>query len=430
MKMIVQGEPFARVHHRPGVCRAFNWRAHRLSFLKAMLVIAMLSHFMFATNVWAQARITFDLSRPPTPLMAVPLDQTQAWLGRLRLPESAPNDLRTVLDMSERAARMVLTVAPGPLIGVHAFTMNNEDLLLAAWHLDEASGPSTLAIWDRPYATAFVLIWNRAPFSNAQQVEAFTQNILSDRSYLSNAEILMSWDEKHAELHGSGTPTVVPNREPIQILGAPGPGDTYTYALTVGKRLISAAYYTGDPSDFLYVPERFPPLRERVGGWPTEQLIRELEGGTAHLAANRDGILLRELFRRGLSDGQFRKLFDSRVENVMHVLVTLQAEAHYADGLRAVLSAQTPGDPRGDDTVRIILRYLRSCADVDIRDIISHFLQRGAFTPWTFGYMEMRGDSLEDYEAVERAPVPEGSPAAKLSRETALAAIRKRVHPR
>jgi hypothetical protein len=243
----------------------------------------------------------------------------------------------------------------------------------------------------------------------------------------------MRWDAKESRLDGSGRSATAAKGfgEEIQILGVPAQSNSYVYSITVGKVLVSPAYYTGYPSDFLYVRERFPPLRDRIGSWTNERLTLELDDGSGLFATNRDEILLTELLRRGISAGEFRQLFDApgpfRVEHVMRTLANTHREAQYSGGLRDMLLAQAPGVHRSEETVRVALQYLKRSPNADLCDVVSQFLARGAFAPWTFYYMEQRGHTREHYEAVERAVLPPGVPGAERARADALGQIRQRV---
>jgi hypothetical protein len=359
----------------------------------------------------------------------MPLEDMPGWLLKLRPAESEPDSVRAVLRMSDRAARMALTVSPGRLIGVFPITDGGKDILLAGWSLADPAGPGTLAVWDTPYYTAFLLVWNRVPFASGRDAELFTQRILPTEGFLSRLRLRMFWDAAGSKLYADGEPTTVPNRIPIQILGVPAQPNSYVYALVVGKGLLELAYAGGGPVPVLYVPERFPPLAERVGTWTNERLIAELDNGFSVLATNRDEILLTELLERGLSADEFRQLFVApgtfRVEHVMKAVTETKRVAQYGRGLRDMLLAQTPGDPLSEETVGIALRYLRNSQDVDLCDLVSQFLARGAFAPWTFSYMEMRGHTQEHYDAVERAGA--SSRISGLARSRALGEIRRRM---
>ncbi len=346
--------------------------------------------------------------------------------------ESEPDSVRRVLRMSERAARMALTIRPGRLIGVLPTTENGQDILFAGWSLDDAAGPSTLAVWDATYFTAFFFVWNRVPFTSARDAELFTQRILPTEDLLSRLRVRMLWDGAKSKLYGDGVGTTIPYRVPVQILGAPVAPSSYVYALVVDKRLLERAYATGGHPGVLYVPERFPPLEERVGAWTKEKLVAELDNGNSGSAANRDEILLTELLARGLSPDEFRQIFAApgpfRVEHVMKTVIETKRVPQYAGALRDVLLAQTSGPPGSDETVRVILRSLQRSPDVDFCDVVSQFLARGAFAPSTFHYMAERGHTKDHYDAVERAAL---SPrVSEAERASALAQIRRKMSDR
>jgi hypothetical protein len=404
-------------------------RYNRRNVIATSFAFTTFALLICTSNAAGQATITFDLKAAPTPLVAVPLEDMPGWLMKLRPAESVPESVRTVLRMSERAARMALAIPAGRLIGVLPVTGSGQDILFAGWSLDDAAGPTTLAVWDTTYYTAFLFIWNRMPFANAHDAELFTQRILPAEDFLSRLRVRMLWDGTRSKLFAEGEPTTFPYRAPIQILGVPAQPSSYVYALVVGKRLLGRAYDTGGQVPTLYVPERFPPLNERVGTWTKERLIAELDNGFSTVATNRDEILLTELLGRGLSADEFRQLFVApgtfRVEHVMKAVTDTKRVAQYGRGLRDMLLAQTPGDPRSEETVGIALRYLRSSPDLDLCDLVSQFLARGAFDPWTFSYMEMCGRTQEHYDAVERAAA--SSRVSKAAQSNALGQIRRRM---
>jgi hypothetical protein len=70
---------------------------------------------------------------------------------------------------------------------------------------------------------------------------------------------------------------------------------------SIGKRVVRKAY----DEDSVWIPERFPPLRERISGVPKSELIVQL--GTS---PERDAILLDELIRRELSHDEFESLLN------------------------------------------------------------------------------------------------------------------------
>jgi hypothetical protein len=386
---------------------------------------------LYAAVAAGQGRVTLDFQGTPAILVRVPIEQIPTLLTRLHPLDLDGPSVRTAADMSERAARMVLKVSPRQCVGALTLAESAGDTLFGAWKLDDGDGPNTLAVWDTPRYSAFVLIWTRVPFAGGGDAVAFTKSISPPGTVLGSAELRLRWDAVGRRLDGWGTPPLTPRPHgfEIQVLGAPAGDIPYVYEVIVGKSLLARAYTNGEPSDSFLVPERFPPLRERLAGWTKGKLLAELSDGFDDFAANRDEILVQELLRRGLSTVEFQQLFAApgpfRVENVMQALAGAGLIAQYGAGLREVLLAQSPGVHRSEEIVRIALRYLQASADPDVCDVVSEFLARGIFAPWTFAYMERRGHTHEHYIAVERAAAPAG--ASELARSRALDQIRRRI---
>ena len=422
---------WARLGVQVGVMRKMENEIIRRS--RGVPLGAISAWLLCAAAAAGQTAITWDFAGGLTPPSGMPLADTPTWLGRLQPigPEDA--GVKTVLGMSERAAKMAVSLAPSRLLGALTSTVNGGDALFAAWSLDNTSGPRQLAVWDTPRQTAFLLIWNRIPFTNSDEAGAFMKHIVPSSGPFANLHLHTHWDAQAHKFEGYGSnPSIIePRGNEVQVFGVPVQDNSYVYALVAGKRLVEQAFYTGDPSDFIFVPERFPPLRERIGSWTKERVTAELSDGNDDFARNRDEILLQEVLSRRLTAADLQQLFAApgpfRVEYVMQALLASKRVSEYGSGLRDILLAQNPGIHHSEEIVRVMLRTLGSSADVDLRDAVSRFLASGIFAPWTFTYMERRGRTQQDYGAVERAVLPAGVDGVEAYRARALAQIRRRI---
>jgi hypothetical protein len=82
-------------------------------------------------------------------------------------------------------------------------------------------------------------------------------------------------------------------------------------------------------------------------------------------------------------------------------------EQRYASVVKGLLLTQTPGEFRSEEAVRVTLQDLRDSANVDLTDVASMFLERGAFLVPALSYMAARGYTQSHYDVVLRAKMSE-----------------------
>jgi hypothetical protein len=362
-------------------------------------------------------------------VVAVPMIQEYKEAGEIvasirGLVLTAPKDAweRSLLDAGERSFGRVSLKSTGPLVGMTIVKGNEEgsDALVAQWEPGDAAtaGVRSVWLWDTPEYSWFVIQCDPANFASIKSAQSFLDSFLKWRSIVPAyvplqvqyapasrlgflaAYPVMTFAEKGGEysLHG-----VTQNSAKYLLIRA-------------GKGWFSTLY----PEGGIYVPERFPPLKELAKGWGKERILAETARtwqarGPSTYHYYRDSILITELASRGFTRDDLERLLlapnppswvsrELRAGAVMRALihskqldrnreafedVTLRMGSLGGSplALSAVLGALVRVD---SDYSGLAMKCLATCIDQEP----------------PLEYLLLKGSSEEAYTKVEHAAVP------------------------
>ena len=214
------------------------------------------------------------------------------------------------------AASLRVKLADSDLIGDYTLTTDQGDVLIACWRGAER-GRAEKAIWlrDAPRSTTFVM--------------EIDPTVLQPHAFVQYIEGLFQWDT-FIKLKSIKLTYLAPERgeqwvvataidhekwqvaSPSVGMGMIGEskGSEGYVGVILGKLIFPNAY----PPDAVDVPERFPPLRQRLHTTPRPELFIELGKGYDprmgfSYPTNRDAIVMGELLSRGaLSQAELRQV--------------------------------------------------------------------------------------------------------------------------
>jgi hypothetical protein len=356
----------------------------------------------------------------------------------LRSPQDAWE--RSLVKAGERGFGLVSLKSMGPLTGMTIVKGNNEgnEALVAQWEPGESAGDGLRAVWlwDTPEYSWYVIQCDPARFASSNATQGFLDGLLRWQSILpaytslrvqyspaSSPRFLVAFPaltfaERGLEysLHG-----VWHNSGPYLLIRA-------------GKGLFSTLY----PEGGIYVPERFPPLKELAKEWDKERILAETARtwqarGPSTYQRFRDSILISELANRGITGSDLERLLlapnppswvarELRTGSVMRALVNSKELDRNHDSLEDVtLRMGSLGD--SPFALNMILSSLARI-DSDYSDLATKCLATCIDKEAPLQYLLLKGSSEEAYTNVEHAVVPDR--LAEL-RQRAIEQIRGRI---
>ncbi|MCC6368294.1 MAG: hypothetical protein IT165_32610 [Bryobacterales bacterium] len=262
----------------------------------------------------------------------------------------------------EKSMRQTLAVTPDALIGMVTISDPTGDVFAAKWTPSAAAtglGIDGMAIWDVPEYNYIILTCAERVFDSASTVETFLRRILEWKRVLPVLQSVKVW---HGQLpYGMvlvGSGFLAPGFEfggRFEI-GAWLRGHEVDLVLKIDKACFGGLY----PEGSSYVPERFPPLKDRISAWPRDRILQEIgktwqAAGPMQAYPNRDKILMREALRRGLTSRELETILVAasprqdflglRVDAVMKMVVELNQVPRYHEAIASAISARDRIDP-------------------------------------------------------------------------------------
>jgi len=233
--------------------------------------------------------------------------------AKLRPPVTGSWEMK-VLDASMGAVGTCLHTRVGDLAGYYTVQTDQGDVLIARFAPGDADGPEReIWLWDGPRDNFLIL--------------RVDPSVLAPGKFASYFEGVPIWDGEPIALT-SAELYVNPGGAALGIAGTGKHreseigGLSWTAAAFGDPRgayigiLMSKAFTSWRyPLGAYLVPERFPPLEERLKSLPRPTLFDELGGGPAHrqysgyFAVERDRLILREIMSRGpVSDREIEQI--------------------------------------------------------------------------------------------------------------------------
>jgi hypothetical protein len=332
----------------------------------------------------------------------------------------------------------ILRVVPGTFLGTTTFEEDGMDVLVAAWDVDDPGRVRRVWVRDEPAFNWLVLDCDASVFASPASIKTFFQQVHwgdDEHFKVDRLDLAYSYSGGRSVMSGAGSTS------PYNHLGV----EMEFYAirepgmvrLTIkgGKQLFSKY-----PHDMRYVPERFPPLAERVANWDKRKLLSEigrmleLPGSIAH-STNRDEILIPEVVSRGLADEDLPvlmmphsstdEIYWLRTSFAMEAIVkTGQLKGHERALEEVVFKIGSSGTDNDRAALQSIFGVLQNLSKEDFSAMAIRCARRCLNADGAVMYLEARGSTEEAYKAAGSASVSPwwlGGPRA------AMEAIRRRI---
>jgi hypothetical protein len=361
-------------------------------------------------------------------------------VNKLR-PAIRPSWESEVLDASSGVFFKTVHLEPGNLSGYYTLETNDGDVLVARWN---AAGMKERAVW----------LWD-SPMDSVLAIE-MDPSIMEAVELSAYCESLLAWNEGVVglrEIRLGYAPTVgtsvrVVGDGPhasnsargglIWWLAADGNRERAILIISMAKRFSSDDYPLGSYS----VPERFPPLRDRLRALGREKLITELERVAYDYVRwaplERNEIILRELLTRDpLNDWELKRVLlgpvtrspgDSefvggRMLAFVNAASALNQVGVYANSIVRLFLG--PGTPRTYEIY--VIGHLFRVAEqnnVDLTEGAFELAEKGMFVHASLHYL---GHHLEDEGALRRLLELRVAPGDESDKEYAIGKIRERL---
>jgi len=185
-------------------------------------------------------------------------------------------------------------------------------------------------------------------------------------------------------------------------------------------------------AEFLALPERFPPLSERLRNRSAGQLRSMLSvTGEYSRYSRRDDMILRELLRRGLTVEEFGALLipahavDFRVRlravSMARAMVGLGKIPQLETLVSATLASLDPTVPKSVLAAEDLLSELRRNEEINLLGTACHLLDQKRFVDPALDYIAVRGHNPADETCVRNANL---GPAFDAHRDVVLRIMR------
>lgn len=344
------------------------------------------------------------------------------------------------LKAAGRSFEAVLIPRPGPLVGMTTIKSGGDDVLIAQWQPGQpaATGVESFWVWDAPDYSWFVLKCDSANFKSPASAQDFLGRILKWETGAPDPlrlNLRYAVSEGGVFLDGTADQLLVGSGPEYRVLGVRSGPDSYLL-VQVWKELFRLGY----PEGGVYVPERFPPLKELVKGWSKERILSEVgrlwdRSDWFAKIAIRDDILIAEAAKRGLDRSDLELLFfpsnvpgfrawSWRTGSVMTALV----QTNQVDGNREAIADIAMKLGIRKDVGRFALQNIfdgLSQSKGDFTELALECLSKCVNVEPPLSYLGKRGNTEDVYAKVKQAVVADLVQEAQ--RDEALSNIRARI---
>ena len=303
-----------------------------------------------------------------------------------------------LLESAEAFTRRVFQLSTLKLTRSITIRGEDGDLLLAEWSFGEPSLNGSVVLKDTPLFSQYLF---RLPGHSVQTLDEI--NVLLSRILVLNKPpVDLTLASLRITVSGgvpirgfSGT-FITPRRanEAIMhfaVLGAAASNDFFL-SVRLGKGF-TAGYYPVPP----FIPERFPPLGELVSTWSSAHIRDELgRRQSSSFVEFRDGILMTELVRRGITQEMFLDLLenagDSPVDQRAGLLFVTMINAGSHDLVtryfRPTLAMYERLGPRADAAALTLFRAALQDCPSGVESEIVRLFRSGVFQNAALSYFE------------------------------------------
>ncbi len=413
----------------------------KFSFIKVLVALALALSCLPFVN--AMDRILVSVSPSKTfnssEVIIKDLDHAMAYItGESRYQETLDEHIQKAIDNSRKALEGLFTVRLTKLVGAKVILQDKADILFTEWVAGSNDALTrNIFVWDHPDFELVFFKSSRDSVASKEWLEKFLGNtVASSESPLGIESVKLQVADSVPDLGVGGLGWVEYLVRPARITRgyefrvATIFDEVNAYIVfEIGKRLFTAFSVNSVSS----IPERFPPLKDRLAGLRKVDIIRKLNGNE-----ERDRVLLGELIRRGLNDKEFNLLmflveFDSMLPDKAKArqVISLISEIIAAGKMKAfekkirnsfvVFEAMAEaGTPMLQALVQAILRD----TDVDFSDEVIRLMNLGFIHREGLTYLERHGDTPKVVQFLVNLQVPA---EIEESKKTAIRVIESRV---
>ncbi|HLK63470.1 MAG TPA: hypothetical protein VKU19_08520 [Bryobacteraceae bacterium] len=345
-----------------------------------------------------------------------------------------------LLRAAERSFAQAVSAPVGPLLGMATTHTNDGDVLVAQWEPGAAASAGVLGIsmWDTPDYSWFMLKCDPVELESYSSTQVILKKLLKWPLPLPEPLVLVG----SYGLGNSGTffaaAASLPHLErglEYRLFAVRSSAGSYVL-LKLGKGLFLLNY----PEGGVYVPERFPPLRQVIATWPKEAVFAEVgkiwAKSSAYATNNvRDKILILQAAQSGFSDSDLRSLmlpanvpgdvaWSQRASAVMDALIKTQQVDKYHDVIEEVTLQIGSREDSGEFAAKVVFDALRMAATGDYSSLALKCVAKCIYVDAPLRYLVDRGATESVYSQLDRAIVPQNS---EWLRRQALDKIRERI---
>jgi hypothetical protein len=284
-----------------------------------------------------------------------------------KLAPAVPGTPEERVYLADKQSAALLQLNLNPSGGLYTLQSERGDVLVARWLSAEPTATNkqfdrAVWAWDEPWWRSFVIEVEWSLMDSAAAMARYCEGLFQwDNRWrrsltlrrLESSDDNRDWIEGHFELYERAS--------------AQAPLELSLMAVRDGGRAYIIVTVPGIDS----VPERFPPLRERITGYSKAQILAEMGGGLhgrlPRYPFARDSILVEELVSRGLLNESevmdlltghadrnawwYASAVSGRVRILQRVAAARGQFALYAPMImKFVLNSPAPGSPGGDDS--------------------------------------------------------------------------------
>jgi hypothetical protein len=405
-------------------------RPRSTTFARLLLLAA-------ATGSVSRADMTLHLATASPP-EAEEAKQIVATLPRLPMRAPATDWERTLLEAGQTSSRQVLKNPLGPLLGMTTTTTARGDVLASTYEAGDGAkfGIRGYSLWDEADRTWFIMSVDPKSLSSVASADALIRSTaMWGYGYKVFINVLYAAAPSQTALWGEGDLLYRYRGAAYDIVGLRVGGDAYLL-LSVGKLTFKPMY----PDDGIYVPERFPRLRDLVPSWTKQRLLSEVgrfwDSGTAMAKNNqRDRILIAEIVKRGVSDEDLTRLllpanvpnllmWEFNTEAVMASLVRTNQVAPHRRVLEQIAIDLCRRQDAGPLPTSSIFWWLKEKPALDFAGLALTCLETAIYPEPPLQYLQDRGRTEDAYQRVAQTQVPERWVPM---RDSVLRQIRERI---
>ena len=337
-------------------------------------------------------------------------------LQHLRLNAQPVTKQAEAVSQEQKAASVIFQQKWQQIEGVAGLNKDKRDILVTHWTSASSADARNLYIWDTPEYLVFLFEVDSQLMKSPEQVKAFIERLLvwgaqSPLETLSaHLELAASAKSPGLEALGSVTYLRAPASPLLKgyefDLAGYSAQDKHYFCVLTGKRLFPNIF---DPTT-LFIPERFPPLSERLKPLTVNALLKELGEGR-----ERDAVVVDEILSRPLTPEEFHRLVDlsgpgkaDRISLVIDEMVRLNKVKQFSGPVSELMRQYEQEQGKDVEALSAILRSLRGCSQVNFSDTALDLIKRQLAIQESLLYLQFRGETKEQAEALMELPVPAG----------------------